>query len=85
MKEVASERSRRYVEMTTSSLKSLKMKKMPATIKESQVTYVIDAIRAYVSDAKHYSKNRKSITSLACVSYAEGLLDALKFLDLADF
>ena len=85
MREIASERSRRYVEMTTSSLKRLKMKKMPATVEESRVEHVLEMVRGYVSDAKHYAKIRKPVTSLACVSYAEGLLDAMKFLELAEF
>lgn len=85
MREIASERSRRYIEITTSSLKRLKMKKMPATVEEPQIQRVLEMVKGYVSDAKHYAKYRKQITSLACISYAEGLLDAMKFLGLAEF
>jgi FAD synthetase len=47
--------------------------------------YVLELVRGYVKDAQHYAEKRKSVTSLACIAYAEGLLDALKFLELADF
>ena len=85
MREIASERSKRYVEITTSSLKRWKIKKMPATVEEPTVRRVLEMAKGYVNDAKHYAKNRKPVTSLACVSYAEGLLDAMKFLELAEF
>lgn len=54
-------------------------------ITESQREYVLDLARGYVKDARHYAMKRKPVTSLACVAYAEGLLDALKFLELVDF
>ncbi|HEY4656886.1 MAG TPA: DUF357 domain-containing protein, partial [Candidatus Bathyarchaeia archaeon] len=38
----------------------------------------------YTRDAKHYVNAEKPVTSLACIAYAEGLLDALKFLELVD-
>lgn len=58
---------------------------MPATVEEPKVRHVLEMAKGYVNDAKHYAKNRKPVTSLACVSYAEGLLDAMKFLELAEF
>ena len=30
-------------------------------------------------------EDKKPVTSLACIAYAEGLLDALKFLELIEF
>jgi FAD synthetase len=38
-----------------------------------------------VKDARHYAEKGKSVTSLACIAYAEGLLDTLRFLELVDF
>ena len=85
MKESASERSARYVDLTSYSLRRLKLKKLPASVPDRQVHYVLDLAKGYVKDARHYAKTRKPVTSLACVAYAEGLLDAMKFLELAEF
>ena len=85
MKENATDRTARYIELTSASLKRLKTRSLPATVLDAQVQYVIDMVRGYVKDAKHYAQTRKPVTSLACIAYAEGLLDAVKFLELADF
>ena len=85
MSESASQRSARYVELTSDSLRRLRLKKLPATVPDEQVHYVLDLAKGYLKDARHYAKSDKAVTSLACVSYAEGLLDALRFLELAEF
>ncbi len=46
--------------------------------------YVLNLAKDYLSDAKYYFSIRDYITALACISYAEGLLDALKFLGYVD-
>jgi hypothetical protein len=85
MRESASDRTAKYVEMTSASLIRLKVTNLPATVNDSQVHYILDMVRGYVKDAKHYAEKRKPVTSLACIAYAEGLLDAIKFLELAEF
>jgi hypothetical protein len=85
LRENARERTSKYVEMTSVSLKHLRIKKMPVEVSKRDLDHVLELVRGYVKDAKHYSGTRKPVTSLACVAYAEGLLDALKFLELADF
>jgi hypothetical protein len=85
MKESAPERTARYIELTTTSLKRLKIRDLPAKVNEAQVQYVLDLVRSYVKDAKHYAQKHKPVTSLACIAYAEGLLDTIKFLDLVEF
>jgi FAD synthetase len=85
LKESASDRTAKYVEATSASLKRLKTRKLPATVAQSQFDYILEMARGYVKDARHYAEKRKPVTSLACVAYAEGLLDALKFLELVDF
>jgi FAD synthetase len=85
MRESASDRTAKYVEMTSASLSRLKVTNLPATVNDSQVHYILDMVRGYVKDAKHYAEKRKPVTSLACIAYAEGLLDAIKFLGLAEF
>jgi FAD synthetase len=51
-------------------------------VKTSNIDRVTDAIRRYLQDARHYLDQGRATTSLASVAYAEGLLDALKFLEL---
>ena len=84
MIEDAEERTRNYLNSTEQSLRRLRTKELPAAVSEDKVRYVLDLIKGYSKDAKHYLENKKPITSLACIAYAEGLLDALKFLGLAD-
>jgi FAD synthetase len=85
LRESASDRTAKYVEATSASLRRLRTRKLPASVAESQFDYVLEMVRGYVKDARHYAVKRKPVTSLACIAYAEGLLDALKFLELVDF
>ena len=84
MKEDAAERSARYLETAAEALRRLSRKKLPTTVSRGQVDHVLELVRGYMKDAKHYVDKRKPVTSLACVAYAEGLLDALKYLELVD-
>jgi hypothetical protein len=85
LREDASERTARYIDVTVASLKRLSVRNLPGTVKQSQVHYILDLVRGYVKDAKHYAESQKPVTSLACVAYAEGLLDTMKLLDLVEF
>jgi FAD synthetase len=44
--------------------------------------HVIDLARDYLNDAKYYYERGDYATSLSCIAYAEGLLDALRLLGL---
>ena len=85
MRERAGERAAKYRDTTRKSLQDLKVKKGPGTISSIQLNRVSELARDYARDAKHYLGDRKPVTALACIAYAEGLLDALKFLELAEF
>ncbi len=85
MRERAGERAAKYLETTTKSLQSLKVKENPGMVSSVQLDRVSELARDYARDAKHYLGDRKPVTALACIAYAEGLLDALKFLELAEF
>ena len=85
MRERAGERAAKYLDTTTKSLQDLKVRKGPGTISSVQLNRVSELARDYARDAKHYLGDRKPVTALACIAYAEGLLDALKFLELAEF
>lgn len=74
----------RYLGATSNALQHLKTRKMPATVSDSHVKYALELARGYIKDSRHYLEKRKPVTALACVAYAEGLLDALKFLELVD-
>ncbi len=50
-----------------------------------KIESVIDAANRYLTDAKYYLNTGKKATALASVSYAEGLLDALKFMGFVTF
>ncbi len=84
MREDPAERTAKYLEKTSEALKRLRTREFPASVSEKHVDRVIELVEGYAKDAKHYVENKKPVTSLACVAYAEGLLDALKFLELVD-
>jgi len=44
--------------------------------------HVIELARDYLNDAKYYYERGDHVTSLSCIAYAEGLLDALRLLGL---
>ena len=46
--------------------------------------HILRLVRDYVSDARYYLENGDVFTALADIAYAEGLLDALRWLGLAD-
>ncbi|MEM2123014.1 MAG: DUF357 domain-containing protein [Candidatus Bathyarchaeia archaeon] len=49
------------------------------------VDEVIEEARRYLSDSRYYLEKEAYLTALAAASYAEGLLDSLKILGLAEF
>ncbi len=83
MKEDARERSAKYMETTEKALRQLRKKDLPTMVNQKQVNHVMELVEGYMKDAKHYVAE-KPITSLACVAYAEGLLDALRFLGIME-
>ncbi len=85
MMEDAAERSTRYLDTTAQSLGRIKRGKLPSNVSKDQVDKVMELVRGYTKDARHYLETKKPVTSLACIAYAEGLLDALKFLELIEF
>jgi len=84
MAETPREKARKYITSVETVLNGIEISKTTSNINERSVRSVITAARSYVEDAKHYLEERPS-TALAAVSYAEGLLDALKLLGVAKF
>jgi len=54
-------------------------------LKDPAYKHIVELARAYLRDAKYYYSTGDRETALATVSYAEGLLDALKMAGVADF
>ena len=75
----------RYVSSIEFALKDLKIRDSNSTFVEHQIELVIDASKRYLSDAKYYLGIKKEAIALTSISYAEGLLDALKIMELVDF
>jgi len=84
MREDPTERSSRYLETMAEALARLKTRKLPAAVSEKHVDRVLEMVQGYTRDARHYATTEKPVTALACIAYAEGLLDALKFLEIVD-
>jgi len=82
MNEDAKERSIRYMTAVETALTNLELTTMPRIIARRDLERVVEVARRYLSDSKYYSEIGKDVTSLASISYAEGLLDAIGFLKL---
>jgi len=76
-------RARRYIENLASEFGKTSTAKDATLVEASSIDGVTDAVRRYLQDARHYLDQGRATTSLASVAYAEGLLDALKFLKLS--
>ena len=83
MSEVPEERARKYVISIEKVLNRMEFTEALCA-DEKSVRHVVDTVHSYVDDAKHYLQDRPS-TALAAISYAEGLLDAIRLLGLVRF
>jgi FAD synthetase len=54
-------------------------------LRDPAYKHIVELARSYLKDAKYYYSTGDRETALAAVSYAEGLLDALKMVGVADF
>lgn len=52
---------------------------------DPKIREILEIVRAYVRDSRHYLSRGDVFTALATIAYAEGLLDALRLLGLAQF
>lgn len=75
-------RSRKYVESFEKALQEVTTTKEDSMVRAQDIDRVSEAIERYLKDAHYYLEHSKPSTSLAAIAYAEGLLDALKFLAL---
>jgi len=75
-------RVRKYIANLTTALDETTIDTENASVKTTDIARVADAIQRYLQDGRHYLDVGRATTALASVAYAEGLLDALKFLEL---
>jgi FAD synthetase len=52
---------------------------------EKRATQIINYTKRYLADAKYYHNQKRFEIALASVAYCEGLLDALRLLELVEF
>ena len=80
VKEMAS----KYILKTERVLKNM-VRTRRLTVEDEDVTEVVEEAKRYLEDARFYLERGMAGTSLASVSYAEGLLDSLRMLGLLEF
>jgi len=78
------EKARKYLTSIGTVLSEIQISKTSYNIDEESIRSIVESAESYVEDARHYLEDRP-LTALAAVSYAEGLLDALRLLGAAQF
>ena len=78
------ERARRYISNVREALKHLDVGKLSREHPNIKIESLVDAVRRYIEDAEYYAGLGDYETALAAASYAEGLLDALKYLGVEE-
>lgn len=80
MSEALCARVKKYLHMVETAISNMSVKGSPT----KEVIEVIDLAKLYLKDSQYYFGKKDCGTALACVSYAEGLLDALRMLGYVD-
>jgi len=75
----------KYIRNSESVLAEIKLATDVVVIDEEKIKGIIESARQYLNDAKYYEERNRLETSLASVSYCEGLLDALRLLGVVEF
>jgi len=78
MNEDPGERTRTYLAAMERALKLAEVVSNPDALR------VVDYAKRYVADSKYYLETGKPTIALASVAYAEGLLDSLSIMGVAD-
>lgn len=74
----------KYINSAEKVLKNIE-RKNKINITNEKVDMIINYAKNYLKDAKYYKNQNKYKTSLTSIAYCEGLLDALKLLDVVNF
>jgi Glycerol-3-phosphate cytidylyltransferase (EC 2.7.7.39) len=73
------------VDRVATYIKNLEEALEGLVLKDPAFRHIVELARAYLKDSKYYYSIGDRETALSTVSYAEGLLDALKMAGVADF
>ena len=76
------ERAKKYIMNFEEAIKTVKILKIKAIVDFNEIERLLKLAKDYLFDAKHYLENNKPVTALASISYAEGLIDSLRFLKM---
>lgn len=75
----------KYIRNTERVFAEIKLSHGVAHIDRKKASNIIDTAKRYLEDAKYYQQKKRFETGLASVAYSEGLLDALRLLEIAKF
>jgi len=75
----------KYILKAERALNDVMISERSKLVDAESVKEVVDEAKRYLEDAKFYLNRKRFETSLASVTYCEGLLDALRLLGLVDF
>jgi len=75
----------KYISASESVFTEITISNEVSSIDKEKIKSVIEQAKRYLEDAKYYQKKNRLETSLASVSYCEGLLDALRLLEVVKF
>jgi hypothetical protein len=82
LSEDPAERARKYIANFENTLRDFTSIEADTVVKHQNIVMVSDTIQRYLRDARYHLENGKPATALVSIAYAEGLLDALLFLEL---
>lgn len=69
------ERIKKDIELFTKNIKEIESIKL-----DDNEIEIIERARSYFEDTKYYLEKQDYITSFGCITYAHGLLDAIRLL-----
>jgi len=74
----------KYLDSCRNAVDELEYRELPRSLSSEEVKALIEHAVRYLDDAEYYAEDKRA-TALASVSYAEGILDALRLLGLVEF
>jgi FAD synthetase len=75
----------KYIHNTECVLAEMRLSHGITHIDRKKASNIVDTAKRYLEDAKYYQQKKRFETGLASVAYSEGLLDALRLLEIAKF
>ena len=79
---ITKEKLEKYFNLTSTALKIAKKNIIKG--KEKEAKEIIDMVENYLSDARHFEKNKDFVNAYGALNYAHGWLDSGVRLDVFD-